>query len=166
MSAQFLIQFAIVLVCILLGARAGGIGLGVFGGLGLAILTFGFGLQPTSPPIDVMLMIMAVVSAAAAMEASGGLDLMIRVATRILRKNPKYITFMAPAVTYMVPVTLPIPCCPSSQKSRAAAAYARNARFPWQSSPRSSPSLPARLRQRSRLRRAISRRTTSASRKS
>ena len=101
MSAQFLIQFAIVLLCILLGARVGGIGLGVFGGLGLAILTFGFGLQPTSQPIDVMLMIMAVVSAAAAMEASGGLDLMIRVATRILRKNPKYITFMAPAVTYI-----------------------------------------------------------------
>ena len=101
MSVLFLIQFIIVLVCILLGARVGGIGLGVFGGLGLAILTFGFGLQPTSPPIDVMLMIMAVVSAAAAMEASGGLDLMIRVATRILRKNPKYITFMAPAVTYI-----------------------------------------------------------------
>ena len=101
MSIMFYVQFAIVLLCILLGARVGGIGLGVFGGLGLAILTFGFGLQPTSPPIDVMLMIMAVVSAAAAMEASGGLDLMIRVATRILRKNPKYITFMAPAVTYI-----------------------------------------------------------------
>ena len=101
MSIMFYVQFAIVLLCILLGARVGGIGLGVFGGLGLAILTFGFGLQPTSPPIDVMLMIMAVVSAAAAMEASGGLDLMIRVATRILRKNPKYITFMAPAVTYV-----------------------------------------------------------------
>ena len=101
MSIMFYVQFAIVLLCILLGARVGGIGLGVFGGLGLAILTFGFGLQPTSPPIDVMLMIMAVVSAAAAMEASGGLGLMIRVATRILRKNPKYITFMAPAVTYV-----------------------------------------------------------------
>ncbi|WP_225757245.1 anaerobic C4-dicarboxylate transporter family protein [Cardiobacterium sp. Marseille-Q4385] len=101
MSTIFYVQFAIVLLCILVGARVGGIGLGVFGGLGLAILTFGFGLQPTSPPIDVMLMIMAVVAAAAAMQASGGLDLMIRAATRILRKNPKYITFMAPVVTYV-----------------------------------------------------------------
>lgn len=97
---MFLIQFAIVLLCILVGARVGGIGLGVFGGIGLAVLSFGFGLQPTSPPIDVMLMIMAVVSAAAAMQASGGLDYMINIATRVLHKNPKYITFIAPAVTY------------------------------------------------------------------
>lgn len=100
----FIIQFAIVLLCILAGARAGGIGLGVFGGVGLAVLTFGFGLQPTSPPIDVMLMIMAVISAAAAMQASGGLDYMIKIATRILRSNPKHITFIAPAVTYLFTV--------------------------------------------------------------
>ena len=101
MSVLFLIQFIIVLVCILLGAQAGGIGLGVFGGLGLAILTFGFGLEPTSPPIDVMLMMMAVVAAASALQAAGGLDLMVKAATKLLRKNPKYITFMAPAVTYI-----------------------------------------------------------------
>lgn len=96
----FFIQFTIVLVCILIGAQIGGIGLGVLGGVGLAILSFGFGLEPTSPPIDVMLMIMAVVSAAAAMQAAGGLDYMIKIATKVLRKNPKYITFIAPAVTY------------------------------------------------------------------
>lgn len=98
---MFLLQFALVLLCILIGARIGGIGLGVMGGVGLAILSFGFDLKPTSPPIDVMLMIMAVVSAAAAMQAAGGLNYMIKVATRILRKNPKYITFIAPAVTYI-----------------------------------------------------------------
>ncbi|EPZ00746.1 anaerobic C4-dicarboxylate transporter [Mannheimia haemolytica] len=100
MSAMFIIQFAIVLLCILVGARVGGIGLGVFGGLGLAILSFGFGLKPAGLPIDVMFMIMAVVSAAAAMQAAGGLDYMIKIATRILRKNPKYITFIAPMVTW------------------------------------------------------------------
>ncbi len=96
----FFIQFAVILLCILIGARVGGIGLGVFGGIGLAVLAFGFQLQPTSPPIDVMLMIMAVVSAAAAMQAAGGLDYLVRVATRVLHRNPRYITFMAPAVTY------------------------------------------------------------------
>ena len=100
MSAMFLFQFAIVLLCILVGARVGGIGLGVFGGLGLAILSFGFGLKPAGLPIDVMFMIMAVVSAAAAMQAAGGLDYMIKIATNILRRNPKHITFMAPAVTW------------------------------------------------------------------
>ena len=76
----FAIQFAVVLLCILIGAQVGGIGLGVFGGIGLAVMAFGFHLQPTSPPIDVMLMIMAVVSAAAAMQAAGGLDYLVRVA--------------------------------------------------------------------------------------
>ncbi|OOF55425.1 anaerobic C4-dicarboxylate transporter [Rodentibacter myodis] len=101
MSAMFLLQFAIVLLCILVGARVGGIGLGVFGGLGLAILSFGFGLKPAGLPIDVMFMIMAVVAAAAAMQAAGGLDYMIKIATKILRRNPKYITFIAPAVTWL-----------------------------------------------------------------
>ncbi|WP_438876423.1 anaerobic C4-dicarboxylate transporter family protein, partial [Bacillus cereus group sp. Bc253] len=89
-----------VLSCILIGARIGGIGLGVMGGVGLAILSFGFGMQPTHPPIDVMLMIMAVVAAAASMQAAGGLDFLIKIATGILRKNPRHITFIAPLVTY------------------------------------------------------------------
>ncbi|QLB20731.1 C4-dicarboxylate ABC transporter [Vespertiliibacter pulmonis] len=100
MSAMFITQFAIVLLCILIGARIGGIGLGVMGGVGLSILSFGFGLKPAGLPIDVMLMIMAVVSAAAAMQAAGGLDYMIKIATNILRRHPKYITFIAPAVTW------------------------------------------------------------------
>lgn len=74
------LQLAFVLVAIIIGARLGGIGLGVMGGIGLAILTFGFGLQPTSPPIDVMLMIAAVISAASCMQAAGGLDYMVKLA--------------------------------------------------------------------------------------
>ena len=74
------IQLAFVLTAIILGARLGGIGLGILGGLGLAVLTFGFGLAPTSPPIDVMLMIVAVIAAAGCMQAAGGLDLMVKLA--------------------------------------------------------------------------------------
>lgn len=98
---MFLLQLLVVLACILIGARMGGVGLGLMGGVGLAILSFVFGLQPTSPPIDVMLMIVAVVSAAACMQTAGGLDYLVQVAEKILRKNPKRITFMAPAVTYV-----------------------------------------------------------------
>lgn len=97
---MFLLELFVVLGCILIGARIGGIGLGVMGGVGLAVLSFIFGIQPTSPPINVMLMIMAVVAAAAAMQASGGLDYMIKIASGILRKNPRHITFIAPLVTY------------------------------------------------------------------
>ena len=95
-----LIQFLFVLVAIIVGAKLGGIGLGVMGGLGLAILTFVFGLQPTAPPIDVMLMIAAVISAASCMQAAGGLDYLVKLAERILRRNPAHITILAPLVTY------------------------------------------------------------------
>lgn len=95
-----LIQLLFVLVCIIVGARIGGVGLGVMGGLGVAILTFVFGLQPTSPPIDVMLMIAAVISAAGAMQAAGGLDFLVKIAEKILRKHPQNVTLLAPLVTY------------------------------------------------------------------
>ena len=95
-----LIQLLFVLVAIIIGARLGGIGLGVMGGVGLAILTFVFGLQPTAPPIDVMLMIAAVISAASCMQAAGGLDYMVKIAERMLRKNPSHVTILAPFVTY------------------------------------------------------------------
>ena len=95
-----LFQLLVVLLCIIIGARLGGMGLGVMGGLGVALLTFVFGLQPTSPPVDVMLMIAAVISAAASMQAAGGLDYMVKVAERLLRKHPQYITILAPLVTY------------------------------------------------------------------
>lgn len=95
------LQLAFVLVAIIIGARLGDIGLGVMGGIGLAILTFGFGLQPTSPPIDVMLMIAAVISAASCMQAAGGLDYMVKLAERLLRKNPSQVTILSPIVTYL-----------------------------------------------------------------
>ncbi|MDE7356041.1 MAG: anaerobic C4-dicarboxylate transporter [Rikenellaceae bacterium] len=93
-------ELAVVLAAIIAGARFGGIGLGVFGGLGLGVLVFVFGLEPTSPPIDVMLMIVAVIAAASCMQAAGGLDLMVRWAEKILRRNPKRITILSPLVTY------------------------------------------------------------------
>ncbi len=95
-----IIQLLFVLTAIIIGARLGGIGLGVMGGVGLAILVFVFGLEPTSPPIDVMLMIAAVISAAAAMQAAGGLDWLVRVAEKLLRKNPSHVTIVSPLVTY------------------------------------------------------------------
>jgi anaerobic C4-dicarboxylate transporter-like protein len=97
-----LIQLIIVLIAIVIGARLGGIGLGVFGGLGLAVLAFVFGLEPTSPPIDVMLMIAAVIAAASCMQAAGGLDLMVKWTEKLLRRNPSKITLLSPIVTYVL----------------------------------------------------------------
>lgn len=94
------IELLIVLVAIFVGARVGGIGLGIFGMIGLGILVFGFGLKPGNPPIDVMLIIVAVITAAATLQAAGGLDYLVKVAEKILRKNPSMITFLAPVVCY------------------------------------------------------------------
>lgn len=95
------LQLLFVLLAIIVGARVGGIGLGVFGGLGLAVLAFVFGLEPTTPPIDVMLMIVAVIAAAGCMQAAGGLDLMVKWAEKILRRHPQRITLLSPLVTYL-----------------------------------------------------------------
>ena len=93
-------QLLFVLAAIVVGARLGGIGLGVMGGIGMSVLVFLFGLEPTSPPIDVMLMIAAVIAAAAAMQAAGGLDYLVLLAEKLLRKNPSHVTFLSPLVTY------------------------------------------------------------------
>lgn len=95
------LQLIVVLAAIIIGARLGGIGLGVMGGFGLALLCFVFGLQPTAPPIDVMLMIVAVISAASCMQAAGGLDYMVKLAERMLRKHPSRVTLLSPLVTYL-----------------------------------------------------------------
>ena len=93
-------ELLVVLAAIFIGARVGGIGLGIFGMMGLGVLVFGFGLKPGNPPSDVMLIIVAVITAAATLQASGGLDYLVKVAEKILRKNPSMITFLAPVVCY------------------------------------------------------------------
>ena len=93
-------ELLVVLAAIFVGARVGGIGLGIFGMLGLGILVFGFGLPPGKAPIDVMLIIVAVITAAATLQAAGGLDYLVKVAEKILRRNPAMITFLAPVVCY------------------------------------------------------------------
>lgn len=96
---SFWLQLAVVIACLCVGARINGIGIGLAGGLGLTILTFVFHLRPSSPPIDVMLIIAAVVTMASTLQAAGGLDYLVQVAERILRKNPNHITLVGPMVT-------------------------------------------------------------------
>jgi len=98
---MFYIELLVVLAAIFIGARIKGLGLGLMGGVGLFILTFVFGEQPTSPPIEVMLIILSVVSAAACLQASGGLDFLVSVAEKILRSNPKRLNYLAPVVCYV-----------------------------------------------------------------
>lgn len=101
---DFAIQLVIILVCLFYGARKGGMALGLLGGVGLVILVFGFGIPPGKPPVDVMLVIIAVVAASATLQASGGLDVMLQIAERLLRKNPKYISIVAPFVTCILTI--------------------------------------------------------------
>ncbi|HEY4744018.1 MAG TPA: anaerobic C4-dicarboxylate transporter, partial [Desulfuromonadaceae bacterium] len=97
---MWIIELLVVLFFIWLGARLGSIGIGFAGGFGVLVLGVGFGLKPGAIPVDVILIIMGVIAAIAAMQVAGGLDYLVHIATRILKSNPKYITFLAPVVTY------------------------------------------------------------------
>ncbi|MBX3317028.1 MAG: anaerobic C4-dicarboxylate transporter [Phycisphaeraceae bacterium] len=94
-------EFLVVIGAIVIGARVGGAGLGTMAAIGLAVLVFGFGLPPSSPPATVLAIVLCVVTAAATMQAAGGLDLLVMIAEKALRAKPKYITFIAPAVAYL-----------------------------------------------------------------
>jgi anaerobic C4-dicarboxylate transporter DcuA len=96
------IELLLLLACIVVGARLGGIALGTVAGIGLLIFVFVFSLPPGGPPQGVLGMIIAVITALAAMQAAGGLDYLVSLAERILRKHPQYITFIAPVVTYVL----------------------------------------------------------------
>lgn len=95
------LHLAVVLLFIFLGTRLGGIGIGFLGGLGVVVLSL-LGLKPGAIPFDVISIIMAVIMAIATMQVAGGMDYLVKVAERILRKHPKHVTYLAPAVTYIM----------------------------------------------------------------
>jgi anaerobic C4-dicarboxylate transporter DcuA len=100
MSMSIALQFIVVLAAIWMGARYSGVGLGLWGAVGLLVLVVAFGVNPTSPPVDVMLIILAVIMAASVMDAAGGIDFLVRIAERVIRANPKYVTIVAPLTTW------------------------------------------------------------------
>jgi anaerobic C4-dicarboxylate transporter DcuA len=95
------VQFAVVLAAIFIGARLGGIAIGFAGGLGVLVLAL-LGLTPGEMPLDVISIIMSVIVAIAAMQVAGGMDYLVDLADRILRRNPKHLTFLAPIITYLM----------------------------------------------------------------
>ncbi len=110
MSIYFWFQFVLLIVVLFFGAKKGSIYLGLIGGLGLIVFVFGpkpwLGIAPGTPPVDVILTIVAVVAAGATLQASGGLDCLLQVAERILRNHPRFVTFLAPLCS----ITLTILC--------------------------------------------------------
>jgi anaerobic C4-dicarboxylate transporter DcuA len=100
MTLKLILEFAVILGALLMGARAGGVGLGLWGAVGLLVLVVGFGVPPGAIPGEVLIIVLTVIMAASAMEVAGGLDFLVRVAERIIRKNPKQVTIVAPLVTY------------------------------------------------------------------
>jgi anaerobic C4-dicarboxylate transporter DcuA len=100
MSVRLFLEFAVVIGALLVGARAGGVGLGLWGAVGLLVLVVGFGVPPGAIPGEVLIIVLTVIMAASAMEVAGGVDFLVRVAERIIRKNPKQVTIVAPLVTY------------------------------------------------------------------
>ena len=99
-----IIQLCVVLGALWVGSRYGSLALGAISGIGLAILVFGFGLKPGTPPTDVIYIIIAAVTCAGVMQASGGMEWLIQIAEKLLRKHPDRITFLAPLTTFFLTV--------------------------------------------------------------
>jgi len=104
MDIIFILEAVVVLAAIVMGTRAGGVGIGVWGGLGVAILVFVFGEAPGEPPISAMLIILAVVTAASLMQVAGGVDWMVKVAAGVIQRHPKQITLIAPLTAFLFTV--------------------------------------------------------------
>ena len=100
-TVLFVLELAVVLGAIVMGVRMGGMGLGIWGAVGVAVLVFVFRLAPGAVPGSAMLIILAVITAAAVMQAAGGIDFMVRIAAKIIRANPRYVTIIAPLVSYV-----------------------------------------------------------------
>ena len=104
MSFVMILQLLIVLAALYVGSRYGSLALGAISGIGLAILVLGFGMKPGNPPTDVIYIIIAAVTCAGIMQAAGGMDWLIQLAEKLLRKHPEHITFLAPLCTFFLTV--------------------------------------------------------------
>jgi anaerobic C4-dicarboxylate transporter DcuB len=104
MDVSIALEFLVILFCLLAGARYGGYGLGLIGGVGVLIFAFIFHLQPGKPPIDVLLTIMSVLGCASVLQTAGGLNVMMRTAEKVLRRHPNQITLLAPLTTWSLTV--------------------------------------------------------------
>jgi anaerobic C4-dicarboxylate transporter DcuA len=100
MDWRLVLEFLVIVGSLAMGARMGGVGLGLWGAVGLLVLVVGFDVAPANIPGEVLLIVLTVIMAASAMEVAGGIDFLVRVAERIIRRNPKQITVIAPLVTY------------------------------------------------------------------
>lgn len=99
-----ILELIIVLLALYVGSRYGSLALGAISGIGLAILVLCFGMKPGTPPTDVIYIIIAAVTCAGMMHASGGMDWLIQIAEKLLRKHPDHITFYAPLCTFFLTV--------------------------------------------------------------
>ena len=104
MSIMVILQIIVLLGAIFIGVRLGGIGIGYTGGAGVLVLGLCLGMKPGNIPWDVILIIASVIAAISAMQLAGGLQYLVYIAEKILYKNPKYINYLAPIVTYVLTI--------------------------------------------------------------
>lgn len=104
MDFTIILELIVLFGAIFLGVRLGGMAIGYAGGLGVVVLTLGLNLKAGNIPWDVILIIASVIAAITAMQVAGGLDYLVQLASKLLRKNPKYINFLAPTVTYLLTI--------------------------------------------------------------
>ena len=97
-------QLVVVILAIFMGTRTSGIGLGVWGLVGVAVLVFLFGEAPGNAPVDAVFIVITVITAASTMQAAGGIDWMVSVAAKVIRRRPRSVVVLAPAMSFLFTV--------------------------------------------------------------
>ncbi|HPU14087.1 MAG TPA: anaerobic C4-dicarboxylate transporter family protein [Aeromicrobium sp.] len=101
MDTILILEALVLIGAIYLGVRTGGIGLGLWGAVGVLILLFVFQAPSGDIPRDAIMVILAVITAASAMQAAGGIEWMVTVAEKIIRSRPAMVNFLAPVITFL-----------------------------------------------------------------
>ena len=97
----FIIEIIIMILAILLGLRtAGALGCGIFAIVAQLIMIFGFQLPPGSAPVTAVLIILSGI-AGGTLQATGGIDYLVYIASRVIERFPKSIIFIAPVIVFV-----------------------------------------------------------------
>lgn len=104
MTVAMILELLVVLAALYVGSRYGSLALGAISGIGLFILVLCVGMKPGNPPTDVIYIIIAAITCAGMLHAAGGMDWLIQLAEKLLRKHPNQIIFLAPLCTFFLTV--------------------------------------------------------------
>lgn len=101
---KLVIEILLFLAPLALGARYGPLALIGMSGVSIFLLVEVLRLPPSSPPMAAIFIILSVIIATAAMTAAGGMEYLVRLAGKAMRKHPNRIPVVGPLFVWLFTV--------------------------------------------------------------